>query len=70
MKLTYIFLFMNVVATLAYDEDCYSEERKIRRLEKTLTKISTKYNGEYELEFVNWGTWLLDPVNLLTRSNN
>merc|ERR1711894_90567 len=44
MKLTYIFLFMNVVATLAYEEDCYSEERKIRRLEKTLTKISTKYN--------------------------
>ena len=53
MKLIHIFLFLNFAATLAYGDDCYSEESKIRRLEKALNKISNKYNGEFELEFIN-----------------
>ena len=53
MKFIYIFLFLKFAATLAYEDDCYLEESKIRRLEKALYKISNKYNGEYELEFIN-----------------
>ena len=53
MKFIYIFLFLKFAATLAYEDDCYLEESKIERLEKALYKISNKYNGEYELEFIN-----------------
>ena len=53
MKLLHIFLFLTFAATLVFGDDCYLEESKIRRLEKTLSKISNKYNGEYELENKN-----------------
>ena len=65
MKFIHIFLFLNFAATLALGEDCYLEDQTIRRLEKKLSKIANKYNGEYEFEFMNWEIqhWLLDPVN-------
>ena len=47
MKFIYLFIFLNFAATLAYGDDCYIEESTIRRLEKTINKISNKYNGEY-----------------------
>ena len=53
MNLIHIFLFLNFAATLALGEDCYLEDQTIRRLEKKLSKIANKYNGEYELEFMN-----------------
>ena len=53
MKFIHIFLFLNFAATLALGEDCYLEDQTIRRLEKKLSKIANKYNGEYELELEN-----------------
>ena len=67
MKLIHTFLFLNFAATLALGDtsDCYFRDQEIRRLEKKLSKIASKYNGEYEFEFMNWEIqhWLLDPVN-------
>ena len=72
MKLIHIFLFLNFAATLALGQDCYLQdeiisklEEKLSNLEENLIKIATKYNSEYELEFMNWEIqhWFLDPVN-------
>ena len=67
MNLIHIFLFLNFAATLALGDtsDCYFRDQTIRRLEKKLSKIANKYNGEYESEFMSLEIqyWLLDPVN-------